>query len=406
MSLEHLLNSDVPDPTDFPSEAIAPGLRQLDDALRCSICGELYEAPVTLNCGHCYCSLCIRSALSDKAECPICRQSASESHLRKNLVVESSVKAWTAARDFMLRVSKEEEARNLRNTATEGNEQKTRSNVLKKRKRQRSVGTSSDDDIQIVSGPSGQAIHPIQPKEEVSNHRRSPDTPTTPESSKALVECPVCQKQAPLQTINAHIDSNCRMFTGEASSRSAIPGPKGKQKQEWSKILGGGGAPSRKGKEKDRAKSETMDAEYLPKVSYHTLKDKKLAELLNEHELPVNGDRNALIRRHSKWVMLYNANIDRTLADRKTVEQLRRDLKRWDTEGREKKQVVTDTTAYQRANKVEFALLVEAARPKKSPDKRQSGGQDPQAFAGFPGNDGACVSIGDADRLDRTPDLT
>jgi E3 ubiquitin-protein ligase RAD18 len=54
---ELLDSTDVQDPTDFPPSSTAPGLRALDSALRCNICQELYEAPVVLTCGHCFCSL-------------------------------------------------------------------------------------------------------------------------------------------------------------------------------------------------------------------------------------------------------------------------------------------------------------------------------------------------------------
>ena len=54
---ELLDSADVQDPTDFPPSSTAPGLRALDSALRCNICQELYEAPVVLTCGHCFCSL-------------------------------------------------------------------------------------------------------------------------------------------------------------------------------------------------------------------------------------------------------------------------------------------------------------------------------------------------------------
>ena len=61
------LDADVPDPTDFASEAsgTAPGLRALDEALRCTMCRELFTAPVTVNCpqGHCFCSM-VRLCLS------------------------------------------------------------------------------------------------------------------------------------------------------------------------------------------------------------------------------------------------------------------------------------------------------------------------------------------------------
>jgi RING-type zinc-finger len=56
--LKELLDStDIQAPTDFPPQPTAPGLRALDSALRCKICQELYDAPVVLTCGHCFCSL-------------------------------------------------------------------------------------------------------------------------------------------------------------------------------------------------------------------------------------------------------------------------------------------------------------------------------------------------------------
>lgn len=80
--------------------------------------------------------------------------------------------------------------------------------------------------------------------------------------------------------------------------------------------------------------------------------------------------------------MLYNANLDKSLANRKTKLELRKDLKRWEDERtRKKKTTITDVKGYQvRAltavlskntdsttkieNKSEFNRLVNAARPK------------------------------------------
>jgi len=52
-NVQALLSTNIPDPSDFPM----PDLQQLDASLRCTICGELYDAPITLACGHCFCSL-------------------------------------------------------------------------------------------------------------------------------------------------------------------------------------------------------------------------------------------------------------------------------------------------------------------------------------------------------------
>ena len=54
--LDNLLAEDITDSTDFPDDATTPGLRSFDDALRCSICRDFYDAPVSLTCGHCFCS--------------------------------------------------------------------------------------------------------------------------------------------------------------------------------------------------------------------------------------------------------------------------------------------------------------------------------------------------------------
>jgi hypothetical protein len=48
--------------------------------------------------------------------------------------------------------------------------------------------------------------------------------------------------------------------------------------------------------------SDDVSDERLPKVSYGTLKDKRLKEMLAEHNLETHGDRNLLIQRHQRSV--------------------------------------------------------------------------------------------------------
>ena len=118
---ELLDNTDVQDPTDFPPASIAPGLRALDSTLRCNICQELYEAPVVLTCGHCFCSLvrvtipistpppyhkypflqCARTQLGERPTCPTCWKETTISSFRVNPALEEAVTAWKDARHVL-----------------------------------------------------------------------------------------------------------------------------------------------------------------------------------------------------------------------------------------------------------------------------------------------------------------
>jgi E3 ubiquitin-protein ligase RAD18 len=95
-------------------------------------------------------------------------------------------------------------------------------------------------------------------------------------------------------------------------------------------------------------------AEPLPKVAYDTISQKRLREILEEQELPATGDRPAMVARHARyvvstlghiaflpeahrttvtrhrWVNMFNANLDASVAQRKTRRQLLTELRRWD----------------------------------------------------------------------------
>lgn len=111
-TLAALLDAEIPDPSDFSD----PALRKLDTALRCTICSEWFDAPVTLPCGHGFCSLvskpayfyigdaanfgskCARKHIDDKGECPGCRHPVNDGGIKADATMEEAVSAWTEAR--------------------------------------------------------------------------------------------------------------------------------------------------------------------------------------------------------------------------------------------------------------------------------------------------------------------
>ncbi|KAG5647196.1 hypothetical protein DXG03_001155 [Asterophora parasitica] len=190
-----------------------------------------------------------------------------------------------------------------------------------------------------------------------------------------LVKCPICTRRVKYKSINQHMDQGCKdppPNSGRPTSTTS----------DWKKLLGG---PS-KGKQKDT--SDDTDDDRLPKASYATLKDKKLKEMLVEQGLPTTGDRN-------QWVMIFNANLDKSAKHRKGKVELKKELRKWEDEkAKKRKATVEDTIAHevrislssssshiskltrnervQKRHKDEFAQLVNAARPRGDKDKASS----------------------------------
>eukprot|EP00803_Ostreobium_quekettii_P003020 evm.model.scf_1106.4 EVM.evm.TU.scf_1106.4 scf_1106:24257-26263(-) len=96
--------------TDWPPDR--PGLRLLDASLRCKICGELYQGPVLLTCGHAFCSSCIRESIAYQVKqlsnpgCPVCRASCDETDLRAVPALREVLQHYRAERQSLIDMCK------------------------------------------------------------------------------------------------------------------------------------------------------------------------------------------------------------------------------------------------------------------------------------------------------------
>ncbi|KAF9653854.1 hypothetical protein BDM02DRAFT_1100456 [Thelephora ganbajun] len=293
--LQSLLDSSIADPSDFPQRELG----HLDSSLTCKICREFYRGPVSLSCGHCFCSLCIRNSMTSKQECPVCRKCANEGQIRPVAALEEIVESWKAARALVL-------------TLATANGESSR--------------LTPEESISAIAGPS------------TPNKRRKLV------SEDGLIDCPICHTFVPFDAINMHIDSGCK-----STSTPSKP----KQKAEWSKVFSK--------RSKDSAQESDPDRR-LPKLNYHTMKEKQIRELLSQAELSTAGDKNALTARHQQWTILYNSNQDRSASQRQDLERIRKELKKWEAEGKARKVDIDDTDEYQRLHKQDFIELIERAR--------------------------------------------
>ncbi|KAJ7460965.1 hypothetical protein B0H11DRAFT_2057573 [Mycena galericulata] len=324
--LSVLLAQGIPDPTDFPKEASS--LSHLDTAVRCQICSNFLDGPVTLSCGHCFCSVCIRDVMASstsKSLCPTCRQGMTETQLRPNPGIEEVVTAWKLARPYILSLAKKQEG-----------------SLLEPAKKKRKLSPTSS----CVAGPSrtpsaeGRSGH-----ETPSSDAPHGDVP----KADSVVDCPLCQQSMKYKELNSHIDNSCK---------SLKPGAPVSQKDQWSNILGG------QSKSKGKAK-EKVDEDRIPKVSYDTLKEKQLREKLVGHGLLTTGAHALLAARHQRWTMLWNANLDKSVANRQTKAALHKEMKKWEEDRKVKKKKTEVDKSHLITQKSEFDKLVAAARPKK-----------------------------------------
>ena len=92
---------DVSDPTEWLNTPLS-SLAQVDAAVRCQVCKDLYTTPMMTSCSHSFCSICIRRCLAADGKCPTCRASEQEVKLRPNWALDEVVVAFRAARDTTL----------------------------------------------------------------------------------------------------------------------------------------------------------------------------------------------------------------------------------------------------------------------------------------------------------------
>ena len=63
-------------------------------SLQCMICSKTFAEPVTLHCGHIFCSSCLHAKLYKKNECPRCRALAQPKDITKSLFTEGVLFAF------------------------------------------------------------------------------------------------------------------------------------------------------------------------------------------------------------------------------------------------------------------------------------------------------------------------
>ncbi|KAH9470436.1 hypothetical protein MJO28_003677 [Puccinia striiformis f. sp. tritici] len=355
-SLEYQLSL-VSAPEDFPSELRT--LSTLDSNLRCPVCKEYYQAPVIIHiqkCCHTFCSACIRTCFNNNSNnhkigatglggvgnsqrCPICKVEAQEEKIKPVPTLEAAVIAWQDSRDQILKII-------------------TRNQFLESQFNNLPNATTSDISkppkiINTVKKPDQPEPKTRAQKAKISAKRKSPEKaddsddgievldhdPTDP---SAPVKCFMCSTQMLNSEMNAHI-TKCLDKTQISSSTKKV-------KTSHPFLLG-------------TNNNNKPIQKRIPLPHFNSLKNKEIKVELSKHKLKSDGTPKIQIRRLSKYITLFNANLDASLPHQKTVEILKKELYEWESlqDLDSKLNGIDNERSYLKSNRDQFASLIDQA---------------------------------------------
>ncbi|KAF2428357.1 DNA repair protein rad18 [Tothia fuscella] len=312
--------NEIADSTDWLPTSL-PQFSVLESSLRCQVCKDFYDTPMITSCSHTFCSLCIRRCLSSDGKCPACRASDQTSKLRSNWGLQEVVDAFKAARQGALelaRRAKENEGvahgdgaatngmrrgkRKLEQADLGPEEEHGRVTRTKQTRTQPKRGTRSTQASQeVITIPDSD----IDAEEEYQS-----EAPEEKEPEDGLVACPMCDARMKEELVFPHLDRcDGKPKPERREARASTPPPAPPQSRQ-------NPAPP------------ISPMKPLPHLNYNLLKEGPLKKKLSELGIPTFGNRQLLIRRHTQWVDIFNANCDSPRP--RSTRELLKDLDTWE----------------------------------------------------------------------------
>ncbi|KAK8231670.1 hypothetical protein HDK77DRAFT_68696 [Phyllosticta capitalensis] len=304
--------ADAPsDSTDWLSTAL-PGFAQLENALRCQVCKDLFNTPMITSCSHTFCSLCIRRCFAHDSKCPTCRTNGSDSKLRRNWTAQEMVDVWQGTRQKALDLARgmgepeqgpKTKKRKLEVPDSEGEDEIEDEDDRPRRKTRSSARQSR-----------AQTRDPEIIELEDSEHEEEA------EPNDGLVACPMCNRRMKEEAVFPHLDKctgpqpTTRSTRNSDRSRTSTDSPHFPQQH----ALGA----------RASSMANNPPPTRLPQLTYSLFTETKLRKKLKELGIPNTGPRALLVRRHTEWINLWNANCDSTRPLSKR--QLLSELQNWE----------------------------------------------------------------------------
>ncbi|KOC59538.1 E3 ubiquitin-protein ligase RAD18, partial [Habropoda laboriosa] len=262
-------------------------LQHIEDLLVCGICYEFMDTSVITSCSHNYCSLCIRKYLHYKTQCPACFTETFEKDLRKNKVLDEIIAQFSQIKDklkrclqIQIQFAQCDKIDNVSNTPKSLHQSQ---NAHVNKEENKIICNTSTTKINLspsinvqkdVCSPSTSG----RPKIPLMFTPKSYKRPivTSAEDSKVVI-CPVCKVTVSETHINRHLD--------DCLKRESI---------------------------KDIQQVVKSDRKPLPKLVFTLMKEVVIKKKLKEFGLSSHGDRRAMEARLQRYIVLYNAECDKS----------------------------------------------------------------------------------------------
>ena len=344
---------DVPDSTDWLNTPLA-AVADLESALHCQICKEFYDTPMITSCSHTFCSRCIRTSLSADGRCPACRASDQASKLRNNWQLQEVVSTFLVARPQAIKIAREE-----RDKAD---------NTKKSTKRKRAIlepdeaaavekeGRTTRSKSRRTVASQGSQADVIEVEDSDEDASFEPDEP----QDDGLVECPLgCGKRMKIESVEPHLDRCEEEKAAEKRAKSRTPVA---------------ATTSSRTSSRNTPRIAPRPQDRISELNYSLLKEGAMRKKMDELGLPGFGSKQLMVRRHTEWVNLWNANCDSS--NPRSKRELLQDLDTWERTQGGRAPVTNqgygimrkdfDGDGWANKNKVDFARLIADAKRKKA----------------------------------------
>ena len=344
---------DVPDSTDWLNTPLA-AVADLESALHCQICKEFYDTPMITSCSHTFCSRCIRTSLSADGRCPACRASDQASKLRNNWQLQEVVTTFLVARPQAIKIAREE-----RDKADDTKKSTKRKRAILESDEATAVekeGRTTRSKSRRTVASQGSQADVIEVEDSDEDASFEPDEP----QDDGLVECPLgCGKRMKIESVEPHLDRCEEEKAAEKRAKSRTPVA---------------ATTSSRTSSRNTPRIAPRPQDRISELNYSLLKEGAMRKKMDELGLPGFGSKQLMVRRHTEWVNLWNANCDSS--NPRSKRELLQDLDTWERTQGGRAPVTNqgygimrkdfDGDGWANKNKVDFARLIADAKRKKA----------------------------------------